>query len=175
MHTIFLDMDGPLANLHPLYIELVGNHDFRNEDFNKVVFEHKIFEIVEPTQQFQLFREYIAEYSDVVNFAILGSLGTNAKNPERQLEILKQKNIWLDKHGIPSDIVPRYFVSNKKYKAKYASANTHLIDDTHVNITDFIAAGGGANLHTPETWKSSFEYIDKVVDETSNKTYHFIY
>jgi hypothetical protein len=175
MHTIFLDMDGPLAKLHPLYFELTGNFDFNQDDFDRVVFEHKIFEIVKPSDEFEMFREYIEKYKYKLNFAILGSLGTNAKNPERQKEIIRQKNFWLNKQGVMHYNVPRYFVSNKKYKAKYASANTHLIDDTHVNVTDFIAAGGGANYHTPETWKSSFEYIDKVVDETSNKTYHFIY
>jgi hypothetical protein len=175
MHTIFLDMDGPLANLHPLYFELTGNFDFNQDDFNRVVFEHKIFEIVKPTYEFRIFKEYIKKYKNVVNFGILGSLGTNGKNPERQKEILRQKNSWLTKQEIMYYDVPRHFVSNKKYKAKYANATSHLIDDTLVNVTDFIAAGGGANHHTPETWQSSFDYMDKVISETKNKHFHFIY
>jgi hypothetical protein len=169
-------MDGPLANLHPLYKQLTGNFDFNQQDFDRVVFENKIFEIVAPTHEFQFFYDYVQKYNNkYVRFAILGSLGTSDKNKPRQEEILKQKNSWLDFVGLDKDEVPRYFVSNKKYKAMYAAANTHLIDDTPSNINQFIEAGGSAILHTPDTWQDSLNYIDKVVEETKNKTYHFIY
>jgi len=58
--------------------------------------------------------------------------------------ISKQKEIWLNSHGIT---FKRNFVPGKQLKKEYAREDTLIIDDTESVITDWRIAGGHAIWH----------------------------
>ncbi len=59
-------------------------------------------------------------------------------------KITEQKTNWLRARDIH---IPAIIVPGKKHKKKYADSTHLLIDDTPVNVTDFINAGGKGILH----------------------------
>ena len=64
---------------------------------------------------------------------------TSTANEKRYDEISKQKQIWLQKHGITFH--PN-FVPGKRHKKEFAAPDKIIIDDTKSVIEDWNAAGG---------------------------------
>jgi 5'(3')-deoxyribonucleotidase len=139
--TLYLDMDGVLADFHKAYIK----YDPQKEDrkrFNQAVMEYKIFEDLDFMPDAQELLNYVSKLTDV-NIEILTSMGTH--DPFQGNEAKRQKQIWLDRKQIP---YKANFVRNKQEKAQYATPKSILIDDSIGCITPFNAAGGNGILHT---------------------------
>jgi UDP-N-acetylenolpyruvoylglucosamine reductase len=172
MRTIYFDLDGVLVDLHPTYVKLMGESMLTQQKFEESVFDHQIFRVAPPTAEFELFMDAMMRHRDKVQFCVLGSLGSTWKNQERQNEILAQKRDWLKQYNVH---IPAYFVSDKTYKAKYASPVSSLIDDTQFNVDTFIQAGGTGIFHKHGQPDDALAFIENVVAESADPKTYFIF
>ena len=98
----------------------------------------KFFENLPPFKKtVSIMKKLISEGYDV---EIMTSAGKN-----NTTKIVKQKRAWLKKYAID---VPFNFTTTSKDKAKFANANTLLIDDREKSTKPFKAAGGNVILFT---------------------------
>lgn len=140
MITLYLDMDGVLANFDKAYRQ----YDPQKEDrkrFRQSVLDYKIFEDLELMPDALELLNHVAKLRDV-NVEILTSCGTH--EPLQAQAAKDQKKIWLAKHNI--SYKPN-FSHSKQEKAKWATPQSILIDDSAGCVAPFIAAGGQAILH----------------------------
>ena len=138
--TLYLDMDGVLANFDKEYRKYDPQKNDRAR-FRTAVIDYKIFEDLELMPDARQLLDYVASLVDV-NIEILTSMGTF--DPTQGAAAKSQKLVWLAKHGIN---YPANFVREKKEKAKYATPNSILVDDSPGCVDPFISAGGNAILH----------------------------
>jgi phosphoglycolate phosphatase-like HAD superfamily hydrolase len=141
MITLYLDMDGVLADFNKEYTKLDPKKEDRKK-FRWSVMEHKIFEKLDFMPDTQELLNHVEKLVGV-DVQILTSMGTH--EPEQAAEAKRQKLLWLAEKGIACKA---NFVHNKEEKAKYATPTSILIDDSAGCIGPFIAAGGHGILHT---------------------------
>jgi len=141
MITLYLDMDGVLADFNKEYIKYDADKSDRKK-FRSAVFDHKIFEKLDFMPDTQELLNHVSKLTNV-NIEILTSMGTY--DVEQGLAAKKQKLNWLNANGIP---YKANFVRSKSEKAKYATPTSILIDDSVGCITPYIDAGGHGILHT---------------------------
>ena len=131
MFTIYLDVDGVIADFNKEYESLQSLNDDHIR-FREAVMEYKIFEKLDMMPD--------------IKVEILTSTGTH--NPFQSDEAKRQKTKWLLQHGI--EYKPN-FSQSKSEKAAYATPRTILIDDSIGCISPFIEAGGHGILHVNAT------------------------
>jgi len=145
--TIYLDMDGVLADFETRYLEHNGItvHEAREQRPRKEFY--KYWENFISANQFALLPKYagcdeLLEFVATldVSLEILSSSG----GPGKHGEVVHQKHVWLETYNIP---YKRNIVPGARYKKDYATEESLLIDDTEKNITQFLEAGGHAILH----------------------------
>lgn len=141
MITLYLDMDGVLADFHKAYIKYDPNKDDRKK-FRASVMEYKIFEDLDFMPDTQELLNHVSKLHGI-NVEILTSMGTH--DPIQGEEAKRQKLKWLNAKNIP---YKANFVRSKEEKANYATPNSILIDDSVGCISPFIRAGGHGILHT---------------------------
>jgi len=141
MITLFLDMDGVLADFNKTYTKLRTGAADNSKRFRAAVMEHKIFENLDMMPDAHELLNHVKKLHNG-KIEILTSTGTH--NPSQAAEAMRQKNVWLKKHNI--DYKPN-FVYSKAEKAKYATPTSILIDDSVGCISPFIEAGGHGILH----------------------------
>ena len=135
---IFVDMDGVLCNFKKVY-ETVDMPNTPRK-FRTVVSHLRIFENLEWMENGkQLLSRLDSLGADI---EILTSRGTHHDGIGE--EAIRQKNIWLDKHGIN---YPRNFVKIGVDKRNYSHENTYLIDDTPKVVDSFNLGQGTALLY----------------------------
>jgi hypothetical protein len=139
--TLYLDMDGVLANFDKTYRAYDPTNLFDRKKFRSAVFDYKIFEDLEFMPDAQELLNYVSRLNNI-NVQILTSMGTH--DPIQGNEAKRQKLSWLDKHNIP---YKANFVRTKSEKAKYATPNSILVDDSPGCIDPFNSAGGNGILH----------------------------
>lgn len=141
---IYLDMDGVICNFHKRFVELYGEEalGFRDRKNFTVYWpdfiEKKQFEDLDWFPGGQELLKFLKDKN--VEIEILSSSG----GEKFHTQVEEQKKVWLKKQGIAykPNIVP-----GRKHKAKYATPETILIDDTDDVIESFNAAGGIGILH----------------------------
>ena len=141
MITLYLDMDGVLADFHKEY----DKYDPKREDrkkFRSAVIDHKIFEQLDFMPDTQELLNHVCKLNGVT-IEILTSMGTH--DPFQANAAREQKLKWLNAKNIP---YKANFVNDKVSKAKYATPTSILIDDSIGCITPFNEAGGHGILHT---------------------------
>lgn len=141
MITLYLDMDGVLANFEKRFKEIKSHHPDHIK-FRDAVMLHRIFEDLEFMPDTQELLNHVSKLNKV-NIEILTSMGTF--DTQRGFEAKTQKIHWLNKHNIP---YKANFVRTKAEKARYATPTSILIDDSVGCITPFNIAGGHGILHT---------------------------
>lgn len=141
MITLYLDMDGVLANFNKKFATIKSHEEDRIR-FRDAVMNHGIFEDLEFLPDTQELLNHVVRLHGI-NIEILTSMGTF--NPEQGAEAKRQKIIWLNKHGIT---YKPNFVRTKTEKAQYATPESILIDDSVGCISPFIRKGGHGILHT---------------------------
>ena len=138
--TLYLDMDGVLADFNKAYIR----YDPKKEDrkkFRSAVMEYKIFEDLDFMPDTQELLNHVSRLHGVT-IEILTSMGTF--DTTQGSEAKHQKLKWLNKHNIP---YKANFVRSKEEKSQYATPSSILIDDSIGCITPFVAKGGHGILH----------------------------
>lgn len=152
--TLYLDMDGVLADFHKAYLKLDPKMEDRKK-FRSSVMDYKIFEDLDFMPDAQELLNHVAKLHGV-RVEILTSVGTH--DPFQGAEAKRQKLVWLAKHNIN---YPPNFVQDKQQKGKYANESSILIDDSVGCITAFTAGNGHGILHT--TASSSIQILDATI------------
>ena len=141
MITLYLDMDGVLADFHKAYVKYDPDKSDRKK-FRSSVMDYKIFEDLDFMPDTQELLNHVSRLHGI-RIEILTSMGTH--DPLQGEEAKRQKMKWLNKHNIP---YKPNFVRAKQEKAQYATPTSILIDDSSGCIGPFIAAGGHGILHS---------------------------
>lgn len=138
--TLYLDMDGVLADFNKEYIKYDPNKEDRKK-FRSAVLDHQIFEKLDFMPDTLELLNHVSRLHGI-KIEILTSMGTH--DPFQGNSAKYQKLNWLQKHNIP---YKANFVRNKKEKAQYATPTSILIDDSPGCVSPFIEAGGHGILH----------------------------
>jgi len=151
MITLYLDMDGVLADFHKAYLKIDTGWD--KKKFRQAVIEHKIFEDLDFMPNAQKLLNHVCRLP--VNIEILTSMGTF--DPFQGNAAKEQKQKWLNKHNLPWKA---NFVRCKEEKAQYATSHSILIDDSIGCITPFNAKGGHGILHLDSKSQETLDTLD---------------
>ena len=145
MMNLYVDMDGVISDFDEFikdYYPEMKHH----ERFRKAVTEENVFEVLADQEGGLLLMETIEDlkfkYGDKLQVNFLTSVGT--KDPELGTIVAQQKQKWLDSRKY---LFKPLFVTEKKFKAKYAHEKALLIDDRPGSVEPFREAGGRAILH----------------------------
>lgn len=139
--TLYLDMDGVLADFNKEYIKYDPQQEDRKK-FRSAVLDHHIFEKLEYMPDAKELLNHVSKL-DGITIEILTSMGTHESFQANSA--MYQKMEWLKTKNIP---YKANFVHSKGEKAAYATPTTILIDDSIGCITPFNAKGGHGILHT---------------------------
>jgi hypothetical protein len=146
MKTLFLDMDGVLANFEKRFEELFNKSANRSRELKEFTsdwstfIEGGNFATLEWWPGAQELLEFVDNIPNI-NIEILSSSG----GAKYHKEVTEQKQKWLQDHGIKykQNIIP-----GSRLKANYAKgSDTILVDDTDYVIAGFIESGGIGILH----------------------------
>lgn len=157
MITLYLDMDGVVANFDKAYRAYDPTNVYDRKKFRSAVMEQKIFEDLEPMPNANILLSHVASLRNV-HIEMLTSMGTH--DPAQGAEAKRQKMVWLRKHNI------RYkanFVRNKEEKAKYATPESILIDDSVGCIEPFVKESGHGILHNDATIRNTLMSLDTII------------
>lgn len=148
MITIYLDVDGVLADFNKTYTKLRTGAPDNAKRFRSAVMDHKIFETLDLMPDAHELLNHVKHLvnSGTVHVEMLTSVGTH--NPSQAAEAMKQKTAWLKKHGITYK--PNFSYS-KVQKSEWATPTSILIDDSIGCISPFIEKGGHGILHVNAT------------------------
>lgn len=145
--TIFIDMDGVLADLHTGIVEFSGDSTITNQ--RSKLFKTWLpayvnangFEDQAVMQNADLLVELLLKLNKKkeVHLAILTSHG---EFYEPFSEVIRQKKAWLEKNFPKLNKIPFCGTSSGADKSILANPNALLIDDHSKNIDRFIEAGG---------------------------------
>lgn len=152
--TLYLDMDGVLADFNKEYTKLDPQKADRKR-FRTAVIEDKIFEKLDFMPDAQELLNHVCKLNGVT-IEILTSMGTH--DPFQANEAKQQKLKWLNAKNIP---YKANFVHNKQEKAKYATPRSILIDDSVGCISPFNEAGGHGILHTNSS--NTIRILDSII------------
>lgn len=140
MITLYLDMDGVLADFHKEYVKYDPERTDRKK-FRSAVIDGKIFEKLDFMPDTQELLNHVSKLNGV-RVEILTSMGTH--DPFQGDAAKMQKIQWLNAKNIP---YKPNFVLNKQEKSAYATPTSILIDDSPGCIGPFIMKGGHGILH----------------------------
>jgi hypothetical protein len=156
MITLYLDMDGVVANFDKAYREYDPLKEDRKK-FKSAVMTGKIFEDLEPMPNANVLLSHVSNLRDV-KIEMLTSMGTY--DVSQGAEAKRQKLFWLRKHNIK---YKANFVRSKQEKANYATQESILIDDSVGCVEPFTRAGGHGILHNDSIIRHTLMTLDTII------------
>lgn len=153
--TIFIDMDGVLADLDAAFEAWAGYKPDRHRDrgafFDKFLPEYArqdgFFTQAAMPMKNDLVKLLVRHRKNGINLAILTSAGHFVKP---NTIVFDQKKRWIEANVPEFCYIPFCVTSAGKDKALLAHPNAFLIDDHHKNITEFINKGGNGFVYKEE-------------------------
>lgn len=152
--TLYLDMDGVLADFNKEYLKENPNVYDRKRFYNAVMFSKIFLKLDYMPDAYELLN-HCKKLHDV-NIEILTSMGTH--DPIQGGEAKRQKLIWLEQRGIT---YKANFVRTKAEKANFATPRSILVDDSVGCIAPFLKEGGRGVLHKNSS--ESIAMIDALI------------
>lgn len=156
MITLYLDMDGVIANFDKAYRQYDPLKEDRKK-FRSAVMDGKIFEDLEMMPNAMTLLRHVASLRNV-KVEMLTSMGTF--DPIQGEEAKRQKLIWLKKHNIH---YKANFSRSKQEKALHATPHSILIDDSEGCITPFEKAGGHGILYEDSKVRAVVQKLDNLI------------
>lgn len=157
MKTLYLDVDGVLANFVGGFLKLIEREDYTVEKFGFYedlgMTTYTFWQIID--EQGEKFWRNLKPYpwkdqllKEVRAFKRKGNEVFICTSPSRHPSSWSGKKFWLDMHapGLP------IFMCNAKHKL--AKEGALLVDDHDKNCEDF-EEGGGRSLLFPQTWNGN--------------------
>jgi 5'(3')-deoxyribonucleotidase len=149
MRTLYLDMDGVLADFDKKSIELLGKRlkDFPDSQsgWAAMIQHQNIYDILDPMPDARDLVNGVFDIRETFDFeiAILTAIPRVGSIPDARLH----KRQWILRH-FPELIFNFNIGPHAKHKQFHARAGDVLIDDSELNIPQWIDKGGYGILHT---------------------------
>lgn len=138
---IYLDMDGVICDFHTENkAELVNKDKWDAEGFPNFVKKNGFVDLP-MLPDAKILIDFLRESG--VKVEMLSSAGKSWGDQYQNIK--RQKQQWLDKHGIDWNLI---LVHKKEDKKLYAKKKALLIDDTKSNVEDFNSSGGQSIQHS---------------------------
>ena len=159
MRSIYVDMDGVLADFHGEWARSYG--EWSREKFHSAVLNDGIFTKLDLLPNASNLVGLLREYQSAGHAVeILGSLGTFEPLVAEAARI--QKLTWLIGKGIH---FPTNYVNTFAHKQRYAHAKAVMIDDRSDVIEQFIAAGGHGVIYNDADFSEL--YLRAIISKTA--------
>lgn len=146
MRTIFLDMDGVVADFNRYAMSALDKtwytHDWPEEDWKKIIKNQRLYSVLEKTPEADNLVSYCKFISETNNLKLKFLTAVPKKNDVPYAYY--DKVIWASRY-YPN--IPVLFGPYSKDKWKHCNANDILIDDRPSNCVEWEAAGGKCILH----------------------------
>lgn len=155
--TIFLDMDGVVANFEKEMYKMSPD-EFDDDSFRNAVRDNKIFEKLELMPNANKLLKTVLSFSDVRR-EMLTSVGIE-NDPEHKARVIEQKSKWLVANRI---MYKPNFVERMVRKGEYANEYCILIDDAERAIDAFRANGGIGILYKDENVDDAIAQLKQAV------------
>lgn len=163
MRTIFLDMDGVVADFDTFASNLLGRKigwheskfDLTKEEWDKLSSVDRLYYNLPLMPDATKLVAYVKSLSTRFNVQFLTAVPRRTTMPEARAD----KQAWVDKYfpGMRMDIGPY-----SHDKQKWCSPGDILVDDRPSNIEEWKAAGGIAIYHTGDV-DATIKQINKVI------------
>jgi len=139
IEKIYLDMDGVIADFAKRYKEM---HKISPEEADEKKQFGQFFKKFISSGQFATL-DMMTDAKQLLNHlkttGVTVEILSSTARQEHHVDISRQKNIWLSRHGIN---YTANFVPGKSLKYKFATPESIIIDDTQSVIDDWRKAGG---------------------------------
>lgn len=137
-------MDGVISDFEKRYAELFGETPSREDDSKK--FDKQFTEFIDGNNfaTLDMMPGAMALIDYLKHLPVPVEILSSTASKKRHEKIAKQKEEWLQKHGID---FKRNFVPGKHLKKNYATPESVIIDDTASVINDWVSAGGHPIWH----------------------------
>lgn len=149
--TLFLDMDGVLANFESKYEEMFDvqlnkvSEDIWENNWRHWV-EAKAFEKLDWFKGGRKLIQFATELRESGRIDRLEILSASGGQPYHD-EVVRQKNAWLKSRGVFRHFDSVNVVESGKKKGEFAHDRSILIDDTYYVVHNFRDHGGIGLLH----------------------------
>ena len=155
---IYLDLDGVVADFSKRYKELYHMEPREAEKHKKFDVQFKEFIANQEFATLDLMPDAMVLVNFLKTLPIPTEILSSTGRQDSYESISEQKRIWLDTHNIT---FKQNFVPGKRFKYKFATPDSIIIDDTLSVIEDWRNAGGIAIWHhtIPETLSILKMYI----------------
>lgn len=155
MKTIFVDMDGVVADFDTFVSELLGRKvgwhqskfDLTNEEWEKLTTVYRLYYQLPLMPDATKLIAYVKSLSTRFHVQFLTAVPRRTTMPDARAD----KQAWVDRYfpGMKMDIGPFSYD-----KQKWCSPGDILIDDRPSNIEEWTRAGGIAIYHTGDVDKT---------------------
>lgn len=160
MKTIYLDMDGVLADFDSYYFRN-GRKSFIFEEFRNEVMYNQLFSHLPEMPRYDEFISGVYDIAQKYGYDVQICSSVHSLEPEMKSRAMSQKTHWLKTHGLPN--IKKNFTERKSQKADYASRDSILIDDSLECVSYFREAGGEAICHKEVS--STLKILEQIVKE----------